>query len=46
MLTRNKVDYLDMDQIRGRIAAALMLVYPRGIATIVPSKGVDDSLRR
>ena len=40
MLTRNKVDYLPIDQIRGRIAATLMLVYPPGIATIVPGERV------
>ena len=40
MLTRNKVDYLPIDQIRGRIAATLMLVYPPGIATIIPGERV------
>ena len=39
-LTRNKVDYLPIDQIRGRIAATLMLVYPPGIATIIPGERV------
>ncbi len=38
MLTRNKVDYLPVDSIQGRIAATLMLVYPPGIATIVPGE--------
>ncbi len=40
MLTRNKVDYLPIDQIRGRIAATLMLVYPPGIATVIPGERV------
>ena len=40
MLTRNKVDYLPIDQIRGRIAATLMLVYPPGIATIIPGERI------
>ena len=40
MLTRNKVDYVPIDQIRGRIAATLMLVYPPGIATIIPGERV------
>ncbi len=38
MLVRNKVNFLPIDQIAGRIAATLMLVYPPGIATIVPGE--------
>ncbi|MEJ1976582.1 MAG: hypothetical protein WDN49_11255 [Acetobacteraceae bacterium] len=45
MLTRNKVDYLPIDQIEGRIAATLMLVYPPGIATIVPGERLDERAR-
>jgi ornithine decarboxylase len=41
-LTRNKVDYLPLDQIKGRIAATLLLVYPPGIATILPGERLDD----
>ena len=37
-LVRNHVDYLPIDQVDGRIAATLMLVYPPGIATIVPGE--------
>jgi ornithine decarboxylase len=40
LLTRNKVDYLPIDKIRGRVAATLMLVYPPGIATIIPGERV------
>ena len=40
LLTRNKVDYLPISEIRGRIAATLMLVYPPGIATIIPGERV------
>jgi ornithine decarboxylase len=40
MLTRNKVDYLPIDATRGRIAATLMLVYPPGIATIIPGERI------
>jgi ornithine decarboxylase len=40
-LTRNNVDYLPIDSIAGRIAANLMLVYPPGIATIVPGERLD-----
>ena len=34
-LVRNDVDYLPIDQIEGRIASTLFVVYPPGIATIV-----------
>jgi ornithine decarboxylase len=40
MLTRNKVDYLPIDAIRGRVAATLMLVYPPGIATVIPGERI------
>ncbi len=40
LLTRNKVDYLPISEIRGRVAATLMLVYPPGIATMVPGERV------
>lgn len=38
MLTRNQVDYLPIDQIEGRIATTLWVVYPPGIATIIPGE--------
>ena len=41
-LTRNQVDYLPLDRIAGRIAATLMLVYPPGIATVLPGERLDD----
>ena len=37
-LVRNNVDYLPIDEIDGRIAATLFVVYPPGIATIVPGE--------
>ena len=37
-LTRNQVDYLPIDQIEGRIATTLWVVYPPGIATIIPGE--------
>lgn len=40
-LVRNNVDYLTIDQIDGRIAATLFVVYPPGIATIVPGERLD-----
>ena len=40
MLTRNKVDYLPISDVRGRVAATLMLVYPPGIATVIPGERI------
>jgi len=37
-LTRNQVDFLPLDQVEGRIATTLWVVYPPGIATIVPGE--------
>jgi ornithine decarboxylase len=42
MLTRNQVDYLPVREAAGRIAATLMLVYPPGIATVVPGERLDE----
>jgi ornithine decarboxylase len=40
-LVRNNVDYLPIDEIEGRIASTLFVVYPPGIATIVPGERLD-----
>ena len=40
-LVRNNVDYLPIDEIAGRIAATLFVVYPPGIATIVPGERLE-----
>ncbi len=40
-LVRNNVDYLPLDQIEGRIATTLFVVYPPGIATVVPGERLD-----
>src|SRR5260370_32901745 len=37
-LVRKKVDYLPIDRIAGRIATTLFVIYPPGIATIVPGE--------
>ena len=37
-LIRNNVDYLPISEIEGRIATTLFVVYPPGIATIVPGE--------
>jgi ornithine decarboxylase len=44
-LTRNKVDYLPLDRVEGRIATTLFVVYPPGIATIVPGERLDERAR-
>jgi ornithine decarboxylase len=44
-LTRNKVDYLPLDQLEGRVATTLFVVYPPGIATIVPGERIDEKSR-
>ena len=37
-LVRNNVDYVPLDALEGRIATTLFVVYPPGIATIVPGE--------
>jgi ornithine decarboxylase len=37
-MVRNEVELLPIDRIPGRVAATLMLVYPPGIATVVPGE--------
>ncbi|CAH0166712.1 Orn/Lys/Arg decarboxylase N-terminal domain-containing protein [Roseomonas sp. CECT 9278] len=44
-LTRNKVDYLPLDAVEGRIATTLWVVYPPGIATIVPGERLTERAR-
>ena len=41
-LVRNDVDYLPIDDVMGRIATTLWVVYPPGIATIVPGERIDE----
>ena len=45
-LVRNDVDYLPIDAIAGRIATTPFVVYPPGIATIVPGERLDASGRK
>ena len=44
-LVRNNVDYVPISEIDGRIAATLFVVYPPGIATIVPGERLDARAR-
>ena len=41
-LVRNRVDYLPLDRIAGRIVTTLFVVYPPGIATVVPGERLDE----
>ncbi|XUM21850.1 Orn/Lys/Arg decarboxylase N-terminal domain-containing protein [Bradyrhizobium oligotrophicum S58] len=41
-LMRNEVDYLPIDRIAGRIATTPFVVYPPGIATIVPGERLSE----
>ena len=41
-LVKNDVDYLPIDKVFGRIATTLWVVYPPGIATIVPGERLDE----
>ena len=40
-LVGNEVDYLPLDQCKGRIAATLALIYPPGIGVVVPGERWD-----
>ncbi|HVI88712.1 MAG TPA: Orn/Lys/Arg decarboxylase N-terminal domain-containing protein, partial [Dongiaceae bacterium] len=40
-LVRNEVEYLPIDEVEGRVAATLALVYPPGIGVIVPGERYD-----
>jgi ornithine decarboxylase len=44
-LVRNNVDFVPIDQVEGRIATTLWVVYPPGIATIIPGERVDSRAR-
>ncbi|WP_159999297.1 Orn/Lys/Arg decarboxylase N-terminal domain-containing protein [Roseomonas sp. 18066] len=41
-LVKNKVDYVPLEETAGRIAATLWLVYPPGIATIIPGERLGE----
>ncbi|MGA7809451.1 MAG: amino acid decarboxylase, partial [Bradyrhizobium sp.] len=42
LLVRNDVDYLPIDEIKGRIATTPFVVYPPGIAAIVPGERLTE----
>ena len=41
-LVANDVDYVPLDEVKGRISATLALIYPPGIGVIVPGERWDD----
>jgi ornithine decarboxylase len=45
LLVRNEVDYLPIDEIEERIATTLFVIYPPGIATIVPGERLGEKAR-
>ena len=44
-LVRNNVDYLPPAELEGRVATTLWVVYPPGIATIVPGERLTERAR-
>jgi ornithine decarboxylase len=44
-LVRNNVDYVSLDELEGRVATTLFVVYPPGIATIVPGERLGSRAR-
>jgi len=42
---RNNVDFLPLDALEGRIATTLFVVYPPGIATVVPGERLGPRAR-
>jgi ornithine decarboxylase len=44
-MVRNKVDYVPLEETDGRIAATLWLVYPPGIATVIPGERLGQRSR-
>ena len=44
-LVGNEVDYVPLDQAKGRIAATLALIYPPGIGVVVPGERWDTRAR-
>ena len=41
-LVGNEVDYVPLDQVKGRISATLALIYPPGIGVVVPGERWDE----
>ena len=44
-LTGNRVDYVPLSRVHGRVAATLALIYPPGIGIVVPGERYDDACK-
>lgn len=44
-LVANDVDYVSLDDIKGRVSATLALIYPPGIGVVVPGERWDERAR-
>ncbi|MCK8784123.1 amino acid decarboxylase [Roseomonas sp. NAR14] len=44
-LVRNRVDYVPLEETFGRVAVTLWLVYPPGIATVIPGERLGPAAR-
>lgn len=44
-LVRNEVDYVPIGEVEGRIATTLWVVYPPGIASVIPGERLDARAR-
>jgi ornithine decarboxylase len=42
LFTANQIDYVPVDEVGGRVAATLALVYPPGIGVVVPGERWDE----
>ncbi len=42
LFTANQIDYVPIDEVNGRIAATMALVYPPGIGIVVPGERWDE----
>ncbi len=40
--TANQIDYVPLDEVNGRVAATLALVYPPGVGVVVPGERWDE----
>ena len=42
LFTANQIDYVPIDEVGGRVAATMALVYPPGIGVVVPGERWDE----
>ena len=42
LFTANQIDYVAIDEVAGRVAATMALVYPPGIGIVIPGERWDD----